>query len=400
MIIKAKKIFNGDKFLLNHHLVIKGDKIKKIQPNHSLSSSKEVIDFGKTSIVPGFIDIHVNGGGGVLFNNDYSENGLRKIIATHAAYGTTGIMPTLITDKLEVTQKALQSVNQVIKEKTVPGILGIHLEGPFINKAQKGTHQIQFITEPNKKNIEIILKNARNFSGKKIITLAPEKFSLSQLQTLAKADFIIMAGHSDANFGELEKRSQFLDGFTHFFNGMGKFSAREPNTIGFALYHTLANSPKQFWVSLIIDNFHIHPAVLKIFFALYPSKKILLITDAMPTLGHHTKSFYLQGKKIVKKNHLYVDEDNIISGTELSMIKAVDNFSKINQKFFSIEEILRMASLYPAQYLGLTKKVKYGKLLAGYQASFTVIDELFEKPNSKPLKVSATMIDGNWIYRK
>lgn len=355
-------IFDGHQLHENHAVVFDGADVISITPMISLDKNITVeTDLKGNLLIPSFIDLQVNGGGGVMFNDAPTVETLKTMVKGHRLFGTGSIMPTLITDDHDVMEQAVAAVDEAI-EQGVTGIIGIHLEGPFLNVEKKGAHDANKICLLDDKGFDLVcsLKN-----GKTIVTLAPEQTTPEMIQKLCAKDVIVCAGHSAANYQQaMDGFKAGVSGVTHLFNAMTQLNSREPGMVGAALAHD--NS----WFGIIADGHHMHPDALKI--AVRSKKKggAILVTDAMATVGSDNDYFYLNGEKIYSKDGKCINAAGSLAGSDLNMISAVNNaasFSKIN--WF---EAVRMASLYPANALGLNK---LGKIVFGSKANFVAIDD-------------------------
>lgn len=333
----------------------------------------EVCDLDGQTLLPGFIDIQVNGGGGVLFNDAPSVDGIRAIGAAHRVYGTTGFLPTLISDDLETVAKAIAATDQAI-EAGIPGLLGIHLEGPFLNKKKKGAHDASKFRVLDKDAIAL-LSSLRN--GKTLVTLAPETTSPELIADLVEAGVVVAAGHTNASYDEARAAlGAGLSGFTHLFNAMSPLTGRAPGVVGAALDDELS------WCGLIVDGHHVHPASLRVALASKPRGRCLLVTDAMPSVGAVEKSFQLNGRAISVADGRCVTADGTLAGSDLDMATAVRNATTMLR--VDLAEAVRMASKYPAEAIGFGAEL--GQIKAGYRANLVLTDQ--------QMNVIDTWIDG------
>ena len=332
-----------------------------------------VRDLDGQLLLPGFIDIQVNGGGGVLFNDAPSVESIRAIGAAHREYGTTGFLPTLISDDLEIVAAAIAATDGAI-ETGVPGLLGIHLEGPFLNEAKKGVHDPAKFRVLDDDAITLLSSLKR---GKTLVTLAPEMTSPALITELVDAGVIVAAGHSNGSYDEVRAALDAgLSGFTHLFNAMSPLTSREPGVVGAALDDDTS------WCGLIADGHHVHPASLRIAIASKPRGRSLLVTDAMSSVGAVDKSFELDGRMIEVSDGRCITADGTLAGSDLDMATAVRNATTMLR--VDLAEAVRMASEYPAAALGLEKEV--GQIKAGYRANLVLA--------SHELNITETWIDG------
>ena len=316
----------------------------------------------KGDLVPGFIDLQVNGGGGVLFNDTPAVEGILEISKAHRAFGTTGLLPTLISDDLDVVRQAILAVDQAIADG-VPGVLGIHLEGPFLNAVKKGIHDGTKILELNSAAIDLIssLKH-----GKTLVTLAPERTSRDNIRELVKRGVVLSAGHTAATYDEtLDAVECGVSLFTHLFNAMPGIDSRAPGVVGGAL-----DTP-QSWCSIIADGYHVHPAVLRLALAAKGADKLILVSDAMPSVGSAADSFMLGATKITVRDGKCVSEDGTLAGAHLDTAMAVRNASTMLK--IPIEQAIGMATNNPAAAIGVAGQT--GSIRAGLRADFALLDD-------------------------
>lgn len=375
----AVALVNGrvlaDEGLLDGHCVLlEAGRIVAVAPeSDARCRSAQRVDLKGQLLLPGFIDSQVNGGGGVLFNDAPSIETIRAIGAAHRRFGTTGFLPTLISDDLEVVARAIAAVQSAI-QAGVPGVLGIHIEGPFLNVARKGVHDPAKLRELDASAVGL-LTSLRG--GKTLVTLAPEMTTPEIIQSLVKSGVVVSAGHTNATYAQIATALRHgVTGFTHLFNAMSQLTGREPGVVGAAL-----DDPKS-WCGIIVDGEHTSPVVLRIALRCKPHDRFMLVTDAMPGVGTNSTSFYLQGRKISVSGLVCVDEDGRLAGSNIDMASCVRNAVRLLQ--LPLPEAVRMASLYPAEFLGIGHDT--GRIRAGYRANLVLADE--------SLNVLETWIDG------
>jgi N-acetylglucosamine-6-phosphate deacetylase len=331
------------------------------------------IDLEGHILLPGFIDVQVNGGGGVLFNDDPSLESIRAIGAAHRRFGTTGFLPTLISDDLDSIGQAIAAV-QASLDAGLPGPLGIHIEGPFLNWARRGVHDPKHLRRLDNGVISL-LRSLRG--GRTVLTLAPEMTTTDMIAQLAASGVLISAGHSDANFAQTSAAiAHGVRGFTHLFNAMAPLAPREPGIVGAALFD------ENTWCGIIVDGHHVDPVMLKLALRCKRHDKFMLVTDAMPPVGSPEPSFVLQGRTIHVKDGVCRDENGTLAGTGLDMATAVRN--AVSLLGLEIAEAARMASEYPAAFLGLDQEL--GRIAPGYRANLALLDD--------DLRVRRTWIEG------
>ncbi len=312
-------------------------------------------------LLPGFIDCQVNGGGGVLFNDDPSVAAIRAIGAAHRRFGTAGFLPTLISDDFSVIAKAIEAVRAAIDAK-VPGVLGVHIEGPFINALRKGVHDPAKFRGLDAEGVGLLSSLG---VGRTLVTLAPETTTAATIRALADTGVVVSAGHTNGTFEEMAEAFRHgVSGVTHLFNAMSPLNHREPGAVGAALLDP------DCWCGLIVDGRHVHPAALQVALRCKRPDRFMLVTDAMPNVGAAEDSFMLQGKRITVKDGVCVDENGVLSGSAIDMASAVRNC--VDLLGLPLEQAARMASTYPAQFLGLGGEL--GRIAPGYRANLVAVD--------------------------
>lgn len=344
---------------------VEGEHIAELlAPSDSQSNGTEIHDLTGRYLLPGFIDCQVNGGGGVLFNDQPNVNGIRAIAAAHRRFGTTGLLPTLISDSSAVMRRAITAIESAIGQHA-PGVLGIHIEGPYLAPARKGVHNINSLHAPNTAEIELATSLRH---GRTLLTLAPERVSLETLHAFTEAGVIIAAGHTAGDYAAIRYALDHgVRGFTHLFNAMSPLGSREPGAVGAALEDHAS------WCGVIVDGRHVHPATLRVALAAKPRGKVFLVSDAMPPVGSAQQTFTLNGETISVRNGACETATGVLAGSILSLRDAVRNCVQLLG--LPLEEAVRMASTYPADFLGLEKS--HGRIAAGYRADFTVMDADF-----------------------
>lgn len=334
----------------------------------------ERYDLGGQLLLPGFIDTQVNGGGGVLFNDAPSVEAIRAIGRAHRRFGTTGFMPTLISADLDVVSHAITAVRAAL-DAGVPGVLGIHIEGPYLSAARKGVHDSAKLRELDTSALGL-LTSLRG--GRTLVTLAPEVTTPAIIAQLVAAGVVVSAGHTNATYAEMRVALDHgLTGFTHLFNAMSQLSGREPGAVGAAL-----DDPAS-WCGIIVDGHHTDPVVLRIALKCKSHDRFMLVTDAMPSVGTTAASFVLQGRRITVRGQACFDEDGRLAGSNIDMASCVRN--SVTMLGVPLPEAVRMASQWPANFLGLGHE--YGRIAPGYRANLVLADE--------DLNVLETWIDGH-----
>jgi N-acetylglucosamine-6-phosphate deacetylase len=312
-------------------------------------------------IAPGFIDIQVNGGGGVLFNETPTIDGIATIAAAHRQFGTTGLLPTFISDTSEQMRAAVEAVRGALLAD-IPGVLGIHLEGPWLNPARKGVHDARFFRDISDDDIALITAPGL---GRVLVTLAPERVSPRTIARLVEAGVTVSAGHTEADAAVLvAARGAGLSGFTHLFNAMPPLTGRAPGPVGTAL------SDPDAWCGLIVDLVHVDPVSLRAAIAARGFDRMILVSDAMPTVGADAEHFELHGQRILRSDDRLVAENGTLAGAHLDMASAVRN--AVTGLGLPLEAALHMASRAPAEFLGLGDQL--GRIAPGYRADLVLLD--------------------------
>lgn len=361
------RLFTGETILHDHALLIEGSVILDIVPSGSAHDARCVELPEGSLLAPGLIDLQVNGGGGILFNDAPTLGAALAIAAAHRGLGTTGLLPTAISDRPEVMLAAAQAAAQA---SALPGsgVLGVHLEGPFFNPERRGVHQQHFIRSPEEADITALCGLPERFGphGRVLLTLAPEQVPLPAITRLAEAGLRVCGGHSAASLECTQAALQAgLSGFTHLFNAMPPLSSRAP---GIAL---AAMTDLDSCCGIIVDGIHVHPAMLQLALAAKPRGGMLLVSDSMPPAGTDMTDFTLHGRRIRRCRGRLETEDGVLAGANIDLAGAVRN--TVSLLGLSTEEALRMASLYPARFLRLDDRL--GRLESGYRADLTLLDE-------------------------
>ena len=372
--IIAKRVFDGEQFHNNLPITIEDGHVLALD---TVAGSKEIKVDG--TLVPGFIDIQVNGGGGALFNGDPSVECIETIGSAHAKFGTTGFLPTLITDDVDVMSRAADAVAASLVKGSA-GVLGVHFEGPHLSVPKKGVHPESHIRRISDAELEIF---SRNDLGIKIVTLAPENVSVDVIKALVAADVRVCLGHSNADYETVVAALEAgATGFTHLFNAMSPFGSREPGMVGAAL------ESRDAWCGLIVDGHHVHAAAARVAIYAKPRGKVMLVTDAMPPVGlEEEASFELFGTQVIRQGSRLNAVTGELAGCVLDMAGAVRNTVKMLG--LPLDEAIRMGSLYPAEYLGLAERQK--QISVGSRADLVLLND--------DLKVQQTLIGGTSVFK-
>ena len=361
-VLKSGHIFDGQILLSHHALIVDSGYILDVVPLDEVPESLSVQCMGSNvTLVPGFNDLQVNGGGDVLFNDLLTVEGLQTIARVHRRYGTTGMLPTLISDTASAMQNALRAVDDA--HQCVPEVLGIHLEGPFLSRERPGIHNSSKLRSLRKGDIELV-SSLR--SGVTLLTLAPDAVSPSDIRELTRRGVRVFAGHSDASYEAAKAAlAAGVRGFTHLFNAMSPIQTRAPGMVGCAL------ECEESWVGLIADGHHVHPALLKLAVRAKSAGKAFLVTDAMPSVGGSRASFPLYGELISTRDGCNYNDRGVLAGSDLDMCSAVNNV--VDMCGIDWLEALRMASLYPAEAIGLGDTL--GRLKKGFRANIVALND-------------------------
>lgn len=366
--LSVSRLFDGEKWFDNVSVVIKGGVIQAVTP------ATGAVQQGL--LVPGFIDVQVNGGGGALFNTAPDRPALRTMLQAHARFGTTAMLPTVITDSVKVMQQAADAIASAIADAE-PGIIGVHFEGPHLSVPKKGVHPQQHIRQLSEAELAIY---SRTDLGIKLVTVAPENISPQQIQQLVARNVIVCLGHSNANAATVQAAlAAGASGFTHLYNAMSPLTSREPGMVGVALAD--ANS----WCGVIFDGHHMHPVAAKVALAAKPKGKLMIVTDAMSPVGTEASEFDLFDGKVTRDGDKLTDAEGRLAGSVLDMAGAVRY--AIECLGVAPDEALRMASLYPAQFLAQPNK---GRITAGASADLVLLNHNWQ--------VLANWINGQPVF--
>jgi N-acetylglucosamine-6-phosphate deacetylase len=343
---------------------LSGGRIAAVGRPEEVASGAIRRDLDGQLLLPGFIDLQVNGGGGVLFNDTPTPEAIAEIGRAHRRFGTTGFLPTLISDDLEVVGLAIDSVRAALRAGT-PGLLGVHIEGPFLSVRRKGVHDPSKFRELEADLLPLLTSLE---VGRTLVTLAPEKARPELIEALVRAGVVVSAGHTNASFSTVRTAlNHGLSCFTHLFNAMSPLTSREPGVVGAAL------DDQKSWCGIIVDGRHVDPVVLKIALKCKPHDKFVLVTDAMPSVGSRN-AFTLQGRPIMVRDGVCVDEHGTLAGSNLDMAGAVRN--AVSFLGLDLATAVNMASRNPAELLGLGGEL--GRIAPGYRADLVLASDSLE----------------------
>jgi N-acetylglucosamine-6-phosphate deacetylase len=373
-LVNARVLLEG-RLVDGRAVLLEGERIADIvDPADPGCRAAQVRDLAGALLLPGFIDVQVNGGGGVLFNDAPTVESIRAIGEAHRRFGTTAFLPTLISDDPVAIRQAIAAARAAIDQQ-VPGVVGVHIEGPFINVARHGAHDPEKIRPLDQAGEDILMEDS---GGRTLVTLAPETTNAETIRRLARAGLLLCAGHTDATFEQMGAAfAAGVRGVTHLFNAMPPLASRAPGAVGAALLDP------DCWCGLIVDGRHVHPATLQLALRAKRLDRFMLVTDAMPCVGSAQDSFLLQGKRIQVREGVCVDEEGVLCGSAIDMATAVRN--AMDLLGVPLEHAVAMASAHPARFLGLD--AERGRIAPGCRADLVVADER--------MNVKQTWIGGN-----
>ena len=369
----AQRVFDGHGWHRDAAVLIRGELVAGVAPRAEVPS-----DWPRTCppdgcfVAPGFIDLQVNGGGGVLLNDQPTAEAMRAIAQAHRRYGTTACLPTLLTDTRERMRAAVTAARGITGQD---GVLGLHLEGPFISPNRPGVHRPDRIVQPDADDLDELCELGR--IGRSLVTLAPECVPPGFVRALGASGVRVSIGHSEAPVGIVTRAvADGATGVTHLFNAMPPLSAREPGIVGMAL------ADRRLTAGLIVDGCHVDPVSVRAAFAAKGADRIALVTDAMPTVGTSLTHFELMGRTITLVDGRLTTATGTLAGAHLDMATAVRNAVELVQ--LPLEDALRAGSLTPARFLGLQNE--RGALFSGARADLVALTD--------DLRVVATWVGG------
>ncbi len=373
--ISCQRILCQGVWLDDHAVLMENGIIRSVVHSKAVPQGVAITLLDNGLLLPGFVDCQVNGGGGVLFNDHPSVDGIKAIATAHRRYGTTGLLPTLISDDLAVVAKAIAAVDTAI-DQNVPGIIGIHIEGPFLNAGKRGIHDATKFAVLDDVAIKLLSSLKR---GRTLITLAPELAPAGAIAALVNAGVIVAAGHTLARYDDMERAiSEGLSGVTHLFNAMTQLESRAPGAVGAALDGDVK-------CGIIVDGHHVHPATLRIAFRARGKEGLMLVTDAMPTVGSTQSHFELGERTIHLRDGTLVSDDGTLAGSHLDMATALRN--AMAMMHIPLEDASAMASATPAAFLGYSQT--HGQIAPGFRADLVHLDD--------DLQVQSTWIAGQIV---
>jgi len=371
IVLSGARIFDGENFLLDHAVVVEGERIAAIVP-YAERPQGAARDLAGGLLAPGYIDVQVNGGGGVLFNEDPTPEAIARIAAAHRKHGTVGLLPTLVTDAPQVMTAAIAATREA--RRRTPATLGLHLEGPFLDPRRRGAHELKYIRDLAPGDVETIVDAD---CGAVMVTLAPNRVGAASIAELARRGVLVSLGHSEASYEQARAAIQAgARAFTHLFNAMSASVGREPGMVGAAL--DLADA----FVGIIADGHHVHEANLRIALAAKRHDRFMLISDAMPPTVGGPDHFDLQGRRVTRVNGCLRLDDGTLAGSVLTMDEAVRYVA--NVVGVDLGDALAMASRVPATFLRRDNEL--GRIAPGHLASLVHLDD--------ELRVLETWIEG------
>jgi len=371
IVLSGARIFDGENFLLDHAVVVEGERIAAIVP-YAERPQGAARDLAGGLLAPGYIDVQVNGGGGVLFNEDPTPEAIARIAAAHRKHGTVGLLPTLVTDAPQVMTAAIAATREA--RRRTPATLGLHLEGPFLDPRRRGAHELKYIRDLAPGDVGTIVDAD---CGAVMVTLAPNRVGAASIAELARRGVLVSLGHSEASYEQARAAIQAgARAFTHLFNAMSASVGREPGMVGAAL--DLADA----FVGIIADGHHVHEANLRIALAAKRHDRFMLISDAMPPTVGGPDHFDLQGRRVTRVNGCLRLDDGTLAGSVLTMDEAVRYV--VNVVGVDLGDALAMASRVPATFLRRDNEL--GRIAPGHLASLVHLDD--------ELRVLETWIEG------
>ena len=360
--LTGARVFDGEQIRDGLAVIIDGARITAVCAEADIPAGVECRKLNGGLLAPGFIDVQVNGGGGALLNDNPSLETVRRIAASHRAFGTTGLLPTVITDAPAVLAGAIAAV-KAARADDVPGILGIHIEGPFLDAERKGAHPAQYIRKMTGIDVEQI---AGADCGAVMLTLAPNRVAPELIGSLTAKGVLVSLGHAEATFAEVQPALVAgATAFTHVFNAMSQLNGREPGMVGAALAH------RGSFIGIIADGHHVHDAALQVALAVKPRERIMLVTDAMPSAAGGPGNFKLQGRAVNRVDDKLLLDDGTLAGSNLTMDMAVRYC--VEKLDIALEDALRMAALNPAAFL--RRGHELGRVATGFLASLVHLDD-------------------------
>lgn len=362
-IYSGARIFDGATLHEGAVLVVEHGRISGMVPESDAPDGERIALEGGV-LSPGFVDLQVNGGGGVQFNDDTSVEALRIMSEAHASTGTAAILPTLITDTPDRTLAAIDAVETAVAQG-VPGIAGLHLEGPHLALSRKGAHDGGLIRAMTDADLEVLMAAAHRLPLLKL-TVAPESVRPAQIARLVRAGALVALGHSDCSYDNaMAAFSAGASCVTHLFNAMSPLRHREPGLVGAALDAETVSA------GLIADGVHVHPAAIRAAVAAKRGQdRIYLVTDAMAPLASQLQEFRLNGRRVLRRDGRLTLEDGTLAGADVTLPQAIRIM--IGTVGLPLSQVLAMATSVPGRLLG---RKGAGRLCAGELARLVHLAE-------------------------
>ncbi|CAD0183716.1 N-acetylglucosamine-6-phosphate deacetylase [Ruegeria sp. THAF57] len=349
-------IFDGNRLLYDHAITFRDGEEGEIRPD-SDAAGGEIVDLKGDILSPGYCDLQVNGGDGIMFNDDPSVQTIQRIAAAHRRLGVVSLLPTLITDTAEKTQAAIDATIQAVREG-VSGVAGLHLEGPHLSVARKGAHDADLIRPMDDTDLAALIAAADALPCL-MVTVAPEAVTEQQVAVLHDAGVLVSLGHSDADFATCQRYAAAgARCVTHLFNAMSQLGNREPGLVGAAL----ANGGLS--AGLIADGIHVHPEVMRAAWAAKTSPgQIFLVSDAMAVAGTDQTTFELEGRRITRANGKLTLEDGTLAGADLDLTTAIRVL--VTQVGVPLPQALAAATSYPSQLIAHSgaQQLRYASMI-------------------------------------
>jgi N-acetylglucosamine-6-phosphate deacetylase len=353
-VLYGARIFDGERLHDDCALVVEGESIQALTRIGDRPRDGEQVDLGRGVLSPGFVDWQINGGGGVLFNANPTVDGIAAIAAAHRGAGVTAFLPTVVTDAPRVLAQALAAAREA--RERIPGALGIHAEGPFIDMKRKGVHPPEFIRPMKEDDVNALIAGR---AGVMVVTLAPASVPLDFIRRLAKAGVLVSLGHSDASAEEAQAVFDAgASAATHLYNAMSQLSSRAPGVVGATL------SDPRIICGLIADGEHAHALAYRVALAAKGPRGVALVSDAMPPAARGPDVFELQGRRMTRVGNKLIAEDGTLAGAAITMRDAVAYVVKVLK--VPLADALTMATLTPARLLRVDDRI--GQLKPGHRA--------------------------------
>ncbi len=360
-VLQGARIFDGEAWLDAGAVTIAGERIERVGGKPPRGARIRTLAGGY--LVPGFVDLQVNGGGGVLLNSEPTTDALSTIVEAHRRCGTTALLPTVISDTLDLQRRAVDAIG-ALREAGETALLGVHLEGPYLDAGKRGVHREEFFRRLDDAEAEWLVALAGRMPV--LVTLAPEHVEPARIRKLARAGVIVCGGHSDASYEDvLAAAAHGLSGFTHLYNAMRGFGSREPGVVGAAL------DLDECSCGIIVDGHHVSAAAVRLAQRAKPAGKLFLVSDAMASAGTNAKSFDLYGEPVTVENGCLRNREGRLAGSTITLVDSVRIAHR--EVGLPLADCLRMASLYPARFIGVGNA--RGRIEPGFRADLVHLDE-------------------------